>query len=284
MTHHGGTVRKGQTVYPGVLWDSVVIWFSGRGFKPGYRRIFEARVSLVYILALAFFMVQMAPVRAEAEGDVPGKIPRLTLAVLPFDTAGDATGGVWIYDGFVNHLINTNRFKVVERSRLDRVLEELNLGASWLSDPEQAARLGRIVAADFMLLPSIVKGDGMTRVTARLVDTESAEIFSAHETAELGTSALLLQVLLGRMAERIAEDLPLKQGLVIKTEGNVLYIDLGQESGLKRHTRLLLIDGSSESGRMVGEAKVLEVFENFLKAEAVRKSRPPAIMDRIRTK
>lgn len=237
------------------------------------------------VLTLGFSGMAAVPAGAEGQGKATAGSPRLTLAVLPFDTgveAGDRPG--WVYDSFVNRLVATHRFEIVERSRLNRILEELNLGTSTLTDPGEAARLGRIMAADLMLLPSVLKGEGVTRVMARLVDTESAEIFSAYETSELGVSAMILQVLLGRLAERIAADLPVREGVVIRTEADHLYVDLGQDTGIKRHTRLLVLEGSPGMETVMGEAKVLEVYEKFLRAEVVRKNRPPVVMDRVRTK
>ncbi len=248
------------------------------------KHFMTTRFAWFRLIVLMLCLAGTAPVPVGVEGQARTDLPKLTLAVLPFETIGEIKGAGWVYDGLINELVEADRFEIVERNRLDRVLQELNLASSSLADPQQAARLGRIIAADLIMIPSVTKGEGVLRMTVRLVDTESAEIFSGHETSELGTSALLLQVLLGRITEYIVSDLPVREGLVIKTEENQVYIDLGQNSGLKRHARILLLDPTSGQDEVIGEGKVVQVLENFLKAEILRSNRPPAVMDLIRTK
>lgn len=66
-------------------------------------------------------------------------------------------------------LINSGFFKVVERSQLDRILKELNLELSDLSDPEQVQRVGKLANSDLILLGEVTKANGRTRLSLRLV-------------------------------------------------------------------------------------------------------------------
>src|SRR5260370_523100 len=66
-------------------------------------------------------------------------------------------------------LINSGFFKVVERAQLDRILKELKLELSDLSDPEQAQRVGKLANSDLILLGEGTKANARTRVSLRLV-------------------------------------------------------------------------------------------------------------------
>ena len=69
--------------------------------------------------------------------------------------------------------------RVVERSQLNALIAEQDLGAAGRVDPETAARVGRIVGAKFMVLGGFVDWFGDFRLDARIVDCETTEIIVA---------------------------------------------------------------------------------------------------------
>lgn len=101
-------------------------------------------------------------------------------------------------DELVTQLFRTGKFSLVERSQLDAILAEQNLGQSGRVNPAQAAEIGRLLGVQVILTGSITKfsidtkGGGFGRIRAeyseaetnldiRLVSTESAEILFADE-------------------------------------------------------------------------------------------------------
>lgn len=91
--------------------------------------------------------------------------------------------------------IKTNIYQIVERSQLERIINEQNLSNSGLIDDSQAAKLGKILGADIVIsgkISSIVndemsgsQGDRMlsrtvtTEVTIKLVDVNTAQIIGS---------------------------------------------------------------------------------------------------------
>jgi curli biogenesis system outer membrane secretion channel CsgG len=115
--------------------------------------------------------------------------------------------GRQLADSLQNQVVNLGTFTVVERSRVEKIMEELRLGQSGALDPNTAAKLGRMLGADALVLGSIAsveisglptngyneKGWSPKYMAARLglsfrlVDTSTAQILQAYEV--IGQSA-----------------------------------------------------------------------------------------------
>lgn len=91
-----------------------------------------------------------------------------TVAVLDFDNGGgygDATRAAKAIPSILTtDLSKSNRFSVIEREQLEKVLKEQNLGASGLVNPETAARIGEIFGVEYLIVGKIVE---MNRVQGR---------------------------------------------------------------------------------------------------------------------
>lgn len=71
------------------------------------------------------------------------------------------------------------RYTVVERGRLQALLDELELGHGGVVDPDTAGRVGRLLGARWLVLGSYFELVGRLRIDARLVRVETGEIVSA---------------------------------------------------------------------------------------------------------
>src|SRR4051812_32209237 len=105
---------------------------------------------------------------AQAWGQTPQK---RRVAVFDFDNA--AVQGVSVAfmtmsapnlgkaaaDLLVNKLVQDDRVSVIERSAIDKLLAEQNLSNSDRSDPVTAAKLGRVLGVDAIILGSITHYD-----------------------------------------------------------------------------------------------------------------------------
>jgi len=81
--------------------------------------------------------------------------------------AGWWGGGVgWDLSGMLtNELASIGAFRVVERSNLESVLNEQDLGASGRVRPDTAARIGELTGAEYIVLGTITAYDEQTRST-----------------------------------------------------------------------------------------------------------------------
>lgn len=72
-----------------------------------------------------------------------------------------------------------NSLSIVERSQLDRIFSEIELSMSGAVDANTTQELGRIAGVDTLLVGSITEIGDEIRVNARMIDTETAQVFSA---------------------------------------------------------------------------------------------------------
>ena len=84
----------------------------------------------------------------------------------------------------MTELARNPAMRVVERSQLNALIAEQDLGASGRVDPETAAQVGRIVGAKYMVLGGFVDWFGDFRLDARIVDCEMTEIVTSIGLSE----------------------------------------------------------------------------------------------------
>lgn len=108
-------------------------------------------------------------------GNSPSR-PRL--AVLYFEKSGSETKeldalqkGLWSM--LIASLSKSDLYDVVEREQLKQIIEEQKISNSTLFDPASAAKLGRLVGAQYLVFGSYFTFSGSLRVDARLVDVET---------------------------------------------------------------------------------------------------------------
>jgi curli biogenesis system outer membrane secretion channel CsgG len=111
-------------------------------------------------------------------------------------------GSRGISDLLTNQLVKEGSYILIERSRIDAVLAEQNLGASGRIEPTTAAQIGRTLGVDAVLIGSITKFDmedktkgfsfggvfggsrkqiATVQIAARLINTATGEILTVVE-------------------------------------------------------------------------------------------------------
>ncbi len=222
---------------------------------------------------------------------------KIRVAVVDFDTS--AIRGTWRYgwsyhnleraaaDNLATELVKTGRFRVIERQQLDKILAEQNLGDTARVDASTAARIGKILGVQLVVIggvsefgisekggkiPQVGKWKwgrgvggklvtGKSSLSARLVDTTTAEILGAYEAsgshkfgsaefagAKAGTkwdSGMASKVLaeavedLARNIAKGANDLSpstTRGGLeakIAKVGSGTVYLNIGSAEGIK---------------------------------------------------
>lgn len=104
-----------------------------------------------------------------------------TIAILEFvDLQGNVTDfGRYLAEELITNLYETGRFKVIERQLLNRIISEQKLSLTGIVDPASAKKLGSILGVDAIVSGSIADRGQSMKVNARLISTQTGEIFSA---------------------------------------------------------------------------------------------------------
>lgn len=104
------------------------------------------------------------------------------LAVLYFDNQGNPPLEplkVGLAQMLITDLREIPGVDVVERSRIQEVLDEIELGHSGKVDEVTAARIGKLVGARWMVMGGFFELGGTLRIDARLVEVETGKIVFA---------------------------------------------------------------------------------------------------------
>lgn len=106
------------------------------------------------------------------------------IAVVEFsDLEGRVTEfGKFLSEELITRLFISKKFNVVERQLLNKVLEEHKLNVTGLVDESTAKQLGKILGVDAICSGTVTEFADHVRINARLISTESGEIFSVAAT------------------------------------------------------------------------------------------------------
>ncbi|MBN2707773.1 MAG: hypothetical protein JXR46_01900 [Calditrichaceae bacterium] len=225
---------------------------------------------------------------------------RMSVAVLPFENKG-ASGdlGEIVLDKMITALFNEGRFKVIERSQLERVLAEQKLGASGLIDASTAAELGRGLGVDAIVLGSVAAtASGSISLDSRAIDTETAMIIVAHDAYSAKSDQVSVKTTVEYLAKKFVSSLPLVQGGVIRVDGGTLMIDVGSHGGIKKGIKCTIYREGNEikhpvtgevlgvETTILGEVQVTDPFDKYSSARIIRVEPGQALMvgDKFLTK
>lgn len=196
-----------------------------------------------------------------------GRTPKTVVAVMNF------SGGELLEqrlrfrmsDALVTSLVQAGRFDVVERDRLDLVLQEQNLVAAGRVDPATAARVGRILGAELVvyglvtgaaeqkidkfsydLIQVVVSMDvrAVNATTGRVVISQSARGVAEARVITTGDGTVVsgptsydplyldaTRTALDSAARLVATAVPLV-GTVVGADANGVTIDAGESRGV----------------------------------------------------
>lgn len=228
---------------------------------------------------------------ADAEGNVASKsvtvvreVPtvrqigsRMSVAVMPFDIQGDAVSasGV-VYDNLVSAFFDQQRFNIVTRGdELEAVLRELKLSQTDLVDRNKAVQVGRLVAAEGILMGTIRETQNSIEIYARLVNTETSAVFDAKDVYAQDKSLPQIRYITNGLALKFKHSFPLLEGMVIKSDGRSIYADFGSVQNIRKDMKFIVFREGEKivhpiTGKVLGSdleelgvATVVNVFDDM---------------------
>lgn len=151
-------------------------------------------------LCSAFLLLTIAVCAQQAQ-------PLHSVAISDFQLNGiDSAQGAALTDALATELKNTGRFRVMERSQMDKVLQEQGFQQSGVCDNSNCAiQVGQLLSIDAMVIGSISQVGGTLALNARLVDVGSGEVQVAlNRNSSLGFADMLDNVV-PQMAKGLAD-------------------------------------------------------------------------------
>lgn len=123
------------------------------------------------------------------------------VAVLRFEERGQGVmgQGAAVADLIFARLVSQPDLLLVERSDLQKSLDELQLNASGAARPESAARVGQLTGAKVLIAGSVFRVDKKVYLTAKIIGTETSRVLGASVDGPADGE-------LGVLADRLAGD------------------------------------------------------------------------------
>lgn len=224
------------------------------------------RGTMLVALALSALM----PLSAQAQDTRPG------IAVMPFENGGSYGRDKEDFEGLqvgipamiMSELSRNAAARVVDRSDIQRLLNEQNLGTQGRVDAATAARIGKLVGARYMIMGAFIDHYGKMRIDTRIVDVETSEILKVVSVGPKEREKLfdmITESATAIMANTKLPPLPAAQASArtIPTEALTYY------------SRALLYQDRGDTAKAREYySKALEVFPTYAEAEEGLKRNP----------
>ena len=108
---------------------------------------------------------------------------RNSIAVLPFPNADGSCSvlSTYIADELIEALFSTQNspLTIIERNQLEAIVNEIQIGAGGLLNPETTQSLGKVSGVKALVVGTITQIGDRVRITARLVATDTGRTISA---------------------------------------------------------------------------------------------------------
>ena len=135
---------------------------------------------------------------------VPGQLTfaedMYPLAILSFEErgAGLKGQGANVRDLLFANLIENPKLLIVERSELDKILDEAELNLSGNVSADQATQIGQLTGARLIITGSIFKVDNTTHIVAKIISTETSKMLGKSVNG-----AERLDILVGQLSQQV---------------------------------------------------------------------------------
>jgi TolB-like protein len=210
------------------------------------------KTGVLWGLVLALLLTFPAAPRAEYK--------KTKIAVLDFELKGEGFQtedlGAIVAEWFITALVKEGRFDVIERSLLNKILDEQKLGLSGVVDESTATEIGKLLGAKVIISGSVLRLTQSLEINARIIDVETASIIAAENVSS--STAERLQDLVIQMAAKIMKHFPLEGYVVSRGKNtNLVTIDLGRLAGVKTGMEFIVF----KEGKLIKHPKTGEVLD-----------------------
>jgi hypothetical protein len=163
----------------------------------------------------------------------------LRVAVLDPTTSGIAIDGgtkLAVRELISSSIVNTGRYDIIERSMIERIIQEQSFQNSDLADNSQATKIGQLAGANKVVLSAISLVGGRNMLSIKLIDVETARI--DRQKTKVVSSEELLDVVEPLTLELLGEDVQYKKK---NTSGNT------NNPGNTQQDMVFVVEGPEDS-------------------------------------
>ena len=183
---------------------------------------------------------------------------KMSIAVMDLEPQGvDSSIAKTLSEIMRTELLNTGRFEVLERAQMDRLISEMKIQQSGLTDVQNAAELGKMLNVEKLIIGSIGQMGNTYQLNVRLVDVVKAATEVAERT-ECPAREEMLPNAITQVIQKIALKIPIR-GTIVKVDGDKIYINIGETNGVHEGLTLRVVRKGEAitdlEGKILGEAE-----------------------------
>lgn len=126
---------------------------------------------------------KMAQKFADTYSSRPGAVVPAPTAIFPLQTDENLAKrrvNFAATEVFTSQMLKSGKFKIVERTDLEKVLQEQRLSLSGAIETDKAADVGKLVGAKLLAMGSINRLGGSYQISIRLVNAETSEVITSE--------------------------------------------------------------------------------------------------------
>lgn len=172
---------------------------------------------------------------------------RMKVALVSFNTFGDKIENA--DDVFLNYLFDTRRFNIVENISFSSDTGEE-------PSPRFLQNLKNEHNVDAVIFAKAVAKENRLEITARIVDTASAELLATEDVYKEGEEKNMLWELCEALTYNIVDAFPLAEGIVVDAAENEIIVNIGSDTGLAANMELIVYS----MGKQILDPKTGEVL------------------------
>ncbi len=215
---------------------------------------------------------------------------RLGVAVYPFEEKRSPAGPVsdYVYTNLLHSLVRQRRFNVLEREAIEQLLLEQQMSMRKVFDQKTSARLGKLLAADAVMVGEIYAAENRVEIVVRMVDTETSVVLAENDAYWEKAVSVELDEVINGLALKFNQDFPLREGSIVDMRSGSAVCDLGS-SVLRRGMKLVVfregepvihpVTGKSLGAptEELGVVRADEIYDDFSLAEVIKTFGPDAV-------
>ena len=152
--------------------------------KPKIKKLLMASV-VIYSLSGLSYAEDNYDLIAREISEAGASLTNKKIAILPFsyaDGRAAAKDGAIVSERITMRLIKQQKFDIVERSLLDKVMGELKLQSTGMMDVTSTQQLGKLLGVQAIVTGTLVEMQaGKIEVNARLIKTDTAQAIGASQ-------------------------------------------------------------------------------------------------------
>ncbi|MFQ5796268.1 MAG: FlgO family outer membrane protein [Candidatus Bipolaricaulia bacterium] len=129
-------------------------------------------------------------------------LPKQRVAVMDFEDLGEGGLAGTVTETLITSFVKAGSFEIVERSQLEKAIEELKLGAAGILTEASAKEIGQAIGADAIVVGSVSTLREELLINTRIIDVETGVILVA-ETRQIPKTLTAIR----RVTDTIVDDL-----------------------------------------------------------------------------